>query len=111
MARLAATILVLTLAPMAVGAHAAEPLNTPLHIAQKAQPSRSFKLPEFGSRFSRGDHSGSRIFAGRELMPNGVIGVGMFGQKTDKGPLSPATARDLSIRKQRKAAVGFSLKF
>lgn len=111
MARLAATILVLTLAPMAAGAQAAEPLNTSSHLDQKGQPSRSFKLPQFGSRFSHDDRSGSRIFAGRELMPNGVIGVGMFGQKAEKGPLSPVTARDLSIRKQRKAALGFSLKF
>ena len=44
-------------------------------------------------------------------MPNGVLGVGMFGQKAEKGPLSAATARDYSLRKQRKAAVGFSLKF
>ena len=111
MARLAAMILVLTLAPMGAGAHAAESPKAPLHVDQKVQHSRSFKLPEFGSRFSRGDHSGSRIFAGRELIPNGVIGVGMFGQKAEKGPLSAATARDLSIRKQRKASVGFSLKF
>ena len=111
MARLVATIFVLTLSPIAVGAHAAEPVSSPTQTDQRAQSSRSFKLPEPTPRFSGEDHSSSRIFAGRELMPNGVIGVGMFGPKAEKGPHSAATARDLSVRKQRKAAVGFSLKF
>lgn len=109
MARLVATILLLTL-PIAPGAHAAEPPSIPSPAEQK-HPSRSFLLPEAGPGVAGRDKSGSRIFAGKELMPNGVIGIGIFGPKAEKGPHSAATARDLSIRKQRKAAVGFSLRF
>ena len=110
MARLIATIFVLTLSPIAAGAHAAEPSSNPWRTDVKVQSSRNFDIPDESSK-GAGRSWESRIFAGRELMPNGVLGVGMFGQKAEKGPLSAATARDYSLRKQRKAAVGFSLKF
>jgi hypothetical protein len=96
---------------MATGALAAEPLTVPSDADQKKQPSRSFLLPDAGRTADVRDRSGSRIFAGKQLMPNGVIGIGIFGPKAEKGPLSAATARDLSVRKRRKAAVGFSLRF
>jgi hypothetical protein len=44
-------------------------------------------------------------------MPNGVIGFGLFGQRSAGPGGSPVTARDWALPKQRKAAVGFSLKF
>lgn len=111
MARLVATIIVLTLPAIACGAHAAEPSSSPWRAGPKAQPIRSFDIPDQTSNNRAGKGWESRIFAGRQLMPNGVIGVGMFGQKAEKGPHSAATARDYSMPKQRKAAVGFSLKF
>ena len=111
MARLIATLLVLTLVPLAAGAQAAEPSGTLLRADEKPRPARSFDIVDQTSDGNAAKAWGSRIFAGRQLMPNGVIGVGMFGPKAEKGPHSAATARDLSVRKQRKAAVGFSLKF
>lgn len=53
----------------------------------------------------------SRIFAGTELAPNAVVGIGMFGFKSEKSLHSPVTARDLDTTRRRKAAVGFSLRF
>lgn len=111
MARLVATIFVLTFSSIASGAIAAEPPSGPWHPDTKFQSSHSFQVPEVAAGGIAGKGWESRIFAGRQLMPNGVIGIGMFGQKMEKGPHSPSTARDLSMPKQRKAAVGFSLKF
>jgi len=108
MARLVAQILLLTSPMIAAGAQAAGPPNA-WHVDPEIPPSRSFDIPDQVVSFNVG--KGSRIFAGRELIPNGVLGVGMFGPKADKSPHSAATARDLSMRKARKAAVGFSLKF
>ena len=53
----------------------------------------------------------SRIIAGTELAPNAIVGFGMFGFKSERSLHSPVTARDLATTRQRKAAVGFSLKF
>ena len=111
MARLVATTLLLTFPSLAAGTQAAEPSRGPWHTDEKIRTSRNFQIDEHESQVDSGKGGGSRIFAGRHLMPNGVVGIGMFGQKADKGPHSAATDRDLSLPKQRKAAVGFSLRF
>ena len=110
MARLVATFLVLTFTSIAAGAPAAEPSN-PWHVDQKSEPSRTFDVADQVSAGRGAAGWGSRIFAGKQLMPNGVIGIGMFGPKAEKGPHDPTIGRDLSLRKQRKASVGFSLRF
>ena len=46
-----------------------------------------------------------------ELAPNLHFGFGMFGLKSEKSPMRPATVREIDAPKQRRAAVGFSLKF
>jgi hypothetical protein len=53
----------------------------------------------------------SRIVAGTEVLPNGMFGFGMFGEKTAETAHSRATVRDFSLPRARKPAVGFSLKF
>jgi hypothetical protein len=46
-----------------------------------------------------------------EIAPNAHLGFGMFGLKSEKALLQPATGREIDMRKQRRAAVGISLKF
>lgn len=110
MARLVATIL-LPLMSVSAGAHAADPSGIPWRADVKTHHSRNFHITDQASDSKAGKAWGSRIIAGQQLMPNGMLGIGMFGQKAEKGPHSAATARDYAMPKQRKAAVGFSLKF
>jgi len=71
-------------------------------------PARSLYLPQPPSKFS--DATDERI--GRaQIAPNAHFGIGMFGLKPEKSPLRPATVREIDAPKQRRAAVGFSLKF
>jgi hypothetical protein len=69
---------------------------------------RSFHLPRHSDhqRFSTDDRIGRT-----EVAPNAHFGFGMFGTKTERGSLQPVTAREIDAPKQRRAAVGFSLKF
>jgi len=46
-----------------------------------------------------------------QIAPNAQFGFGMFGLKAEKALLPAVTGRELGMRKQRRAAVGFSLKF
>lgn len=46
-----------------------------------------------------------------EISPNTRFGLGMFGLKSEKAPLRPATVREIETPKQRRTAVGFSVKF
>lgn len=111
MARLLATLFVVTSSSFVPGALAAEPSSSPWRADTKVQANRNFDLPDERSATRAAKGWESRLFAGRQVMPNGTFGIGMFGPKAEKGPHSAATARDLSMPKQRKAAVGFSLKF
>ena len=69
---------------------------------------RSFDLPQ---------PSAHHLFApdgpiGRaEVAPNAHVGFGMFGMKSDRTYLQPVTGREIDAPKQRRAAVGFSLRF
>lgn len=60
---------------------------------------------------SIGGGFGSQVLAGTQLAPDTLVGFGIFGLKAEKSPHAAATARDLSITRSRKAAVGVSLKF
>lgn len=110
MARLVPTGLFIAISSLSGAALAGEPSDHPWLIGQTISTARNFSLPP-GQGQVRRDGSGSRIIAGKRFMPNGVMGVGFFGQKSESSPLSPATARELSMPKQRKAAVGISLRF
>ena len=46
-----------------------------------------------------------------EVAPNAHVGFGMFGMKSERTYLQPVTGREIDAPKQRRAAVGFSLKF
>ena len=43
--------------------------------------------------------------------PNAQFGFGVFGLKAEKTHLRPVTVGEINVPKQRRAAVGFSLKF
>lgn len=110
MARLLRAILVMALSTLPVAAAGADPAS-PWSTDERAKPIPNFGIaPQSGAaRLQRDD--GSRIIAGTEIMRNGTLGFGFFGQKSESPALSPVTARDLTVSKRRKAAVGFSLKF
>ncbi len=46
-----------------------------------------------------------------KIAPNTHFGFGMFGLKSEKSHLQPVTGREINAPKQRRAAIGFSLKF
>lgn len=72
---------------------------------------QNYDIPDSAAYPSFGGMSGSRIVAGTELLPNTLVGIGMFGPKAEKSPHAAATARDLAVTRSRKAAVGLSLRF
>ena len=74
----------------------------------RSPPPHSFYLPQPSPEFS--DSSGER-FGRAQIAPNAQVGIGMFGLKPEKSPLRPATVREIDAPKQRRAAVGFSLRF
>lgn len=69
---------------------------------------RSFYLPQPSSEFS--DATDER-FGRAQIAPNAHIGIGMFGLKPEKSALRPVTVREIDAPKQRRAAVGFLLRF
>jgi hypothetical protein len=46
-----------------------------------------------------------------QIAPNTQFGFGMFGLSKEKSHLKPVTGRELDVPKQRRASVGFLLKF
>lgn len=109
MARLSSLSIAILLSSVPATSLAAQAAN-PWHASDEPAPANSFDLPD--ERSARiGSSSGSRIIAGTDVMPNATVGFGMFGHKSEKSQLAPATARDLSLPRTRRAAVGFSLKF
>lgn len=89
----------------------AEPRTSAWSTRERAVPVRSFDIQN-PQQSGRGDRdAGARIIAGRSLMPNGMFGLGFFGQKDAGASPGRVTGRELTIPKQRRAAVGFSLKF
>jgi hypothetical protein len=70
--------------------------------------SRSYHLPSTSSHL-RFNADATVVRAG--VAPNAHLGFGMFGLKSEKALLQPATGREIDMRKQRRAAVGFSPKF
>ena len=72
-----------------------------------SEPVRTFHLPQpSADRFAREDRIGRT-----QIAPNTHFGFGMFGLKSEKSPLRPVTGREIDAPKQRRAAVGFSLRF
>ena len=78
--------------------------------AAGAEPdqSRSFHLPRPSADFRFSEHE---RFGRTKIGPDAHVGFGMFGLKPEKSHLRPVTGRELDAPKQRRAAVGFSLRF
>ena len=74
--------------------------------ATAAGKGRSFLLPQPHHRFES-----DPVIGRAEIAPNATFGFGMFGLKYERSHLQPVTGREIDTRKQRRAAVGFSLKF
>lgn len=71
------------------------------------QPVRNFHLQQpSADRFAPDGR-----FGRTEIAPNTHFGFGVFGLKSEKSHLQPVTVREIDAPKQRRAAVGFSLKF
>jgi hypothetical protein len=85
--------------------------SNPWQVAPEPKPAPSFGLSSsLTDPRSQFDH-GTQLIAGTELMPNGQVGVGTFGERADRPVDMRATARDFTIPRQPKTAVGFSLRF
>lgn len=111
MARLVSTGLIAALSALSSAAYAFEPSDSPWSVAERSAPARAFSIaPHEGTTRSNRD-GGTRMIAGKRIMPNGTIGIGFLGRNSASPSLAPVTVRDMAIPKQRKAAIGFSLKF
>lgn len=110
MARLVLVAIVVALSSASGVAQAADASSNPWHGPKEPRAAPNFDIPNDIDVVSAAT-SGSRIIAGTELIPNTMVGFGMFGHKSEKSPLAPAVARDLAVPKSRKAAVGFSFRF
>jgi hypothetical protein len=97
--------------PAGTGWSQPAPSPSPWHVNVEPQAAQApdLSLAETSQLYS-GDPD-SRVVAGTEVLPNGMFGVGMFGEKTAETDHSRATVRDFSLPRDRKPAVGFSLKF
>lgn len=69
-------------------------------------PARSFSLSGTYSDFDDG-----RMSLQAEVAPNTQLGVGIYGLKSDKSHLRPATVGEIGTPRQRRAGVGLSLRF
>ncbi len=111
MARLFPPTLVLAMASLATGAQAGEPLRSPWSGSEKPAETSGYSMPRAQPAPPAQRNGGTRIFAGTALLPNTMFGLGLFGERANREPLAPVTAREINLPKQRKAAVGFSLRF
>lgn len=87
------------------------PPPSPWHVNAEPQPVKLLDLSPTDADPLINDGPDSRVVAGTEVLPNGMFGVGMFGEEMEESVHSPATVWEFSLPKQRKPAVGFSLKF
>jgi hypothetical protein len=53
----------------------------------------------------------TRMFAGKAMSPNTVLGFGVFGLRRERAALPPATVYEVNTRHSRKPGLGFSFKF
>lgn len=81
--------------------------NPPKTADQPAQK-QSFHMPRPSTDY---DLAPDGRIGRTEIAPNADFGFGMFGLKSEKSHLQPVTGREINTPKQRRAAVGFSLKF
>ena len=100
MVRLGSVALMLIFLPVAAW-------SNPPESANAADRARSFHMPRPSQEFTFGtDH-----FGRAEIGPGAHFGFGIFGLKQERSHLRPVTVREIDAPKQRRPAVGFSLKF
>lgn len=86
------------------------PSASPWQVQVEPQKAQSFDIASTRINLPS-DNPDSRVVAGTEVLPNGMVGFGMFGERTQSANHSRSTVRDFSLPRDRKPAVGFSLKF
>jgi hypothetical protein len=109
MARLVLVVTAATLVSVSGLAHAADVPASTSKASSEQRPATSFDIPDEANPNPKS--FGSRIIAGTEIIPNAMMGIGFFGERAEKSAHAPSVARELSLPKSRKAAVGFSLRF
>lgn len=81
--------------------------SSPPTDARTSKQPDSYQLPR-----SANDRRFAPRTPGRaEIAPNTHFGFGIYGLKPERSYLQPTTGREINAPKQRRAAVGFSLKF
>jgi hypothetical protein len=83
---------------------------SPWQAAPEPPKTQSFDLSSTRTSLPS-DNPDSRVVAGTEVLPNTMVGFGMFGDQMQPSSHSRSTVRDFSLPRDRKPAVGFSLKF
>jgi hypothetical protein len=89
---------------------AASTAQNPWNVSEDAKPSPDFNIVDDSTAPGR-TSKGSVIIAGTELIPNAMVGFGMFGERAERPDHARSTSRDYSLPRSRKAAVGFALRF
>jgi hypothetical protein len=74
--------------------------------ASRPSPDGQFRLRSDSQTESSGPN-----FAGTELAPDTMLGLGIFGLKRDRSYQPPVTVRDVATSPTRRAGVGVRLKF
>lgn len=100
MVRLGSVAMILFSLPAAVW-------SAPRATAQNPDRTRSFHMPQPDHHANGPDAAIGRT----QIAPNTHFGFGIFGLNSERSHLRPATGREIDARKQRRAAVGFSLQF
>ena len=85
--------------------------QSPWNISEDEAHSPSFDIVDDSTAAGNFGSKGSVIVAGTELIPNTMVGVGMFGERSERPDHARSTNRDYSMPKTRKAAVGFAFRF
>jgi hypothetical protein len=111
MARPTIALLSMLLLASAGWAQSPAPPPNPWQVIVEPEPTPGFDLSTGVTQSTSAGGPGSRIVADTEVLDDGTFGFGMFGHKAERSAHSPATARDFGMPRDRKPAVGFSLKF
>ena len=90
---------------------AANGAQNPWHVSQEEMASPNFDIFDESADSGSSGAQGSVIVAGTEVIPNTMVGIGMFGERAKRPDHTRSTNRDYSMPKNRKAAVGFALRF
>ena len=111
MGRLVLVALAVSIPSAAGWAQTPSPAPSPWQTNVEPQTVRALDLSLAQANPLSPDNPDSRVVAGTEVLPHGMLGFGMFGDKAEGTVHTRATVRDFTLPRARKPAVGFSLKF